>query len=890
MTKRIFGFSILGLSDSELRTSGNKVIYTTEKITFGSAISSQFTNTTIKAYIDPKKVSGFTWSSDPRQVIGSGGEVTVEIPDITGNLHKLLFRNARVRFWDIESARVEPTVTSLRVTSPPQDLPQINQVYWINEEAVKVTNRQQVGIGGGFSDTTFNLILTRAQCGSFARNHRLVPSLYYPGGNGVESRMKLDERPDFDIANFGVEIYLFEIDPATLEATSFIRRFGFVKDRPRPTKKNGFQIRVSDVGEFIRSHEVGGQDREVTLSHHLTATELIDEVTERFIQVEFADPPDPVISSDDLDFTDNIPRRGIAFLKRLEAERIFDEPVHVPGADFLSESLIDDLRLELFTSAQVDYYLEVEASGKYLFRINNARFERRRPLGSLQEESFFRIDFELAFRVPGSKLFQDQGKNGWTTQSAEPVLSGDGPKVALRTVIRGTPIEILLLSLISQGGKTTDVFDKIIGSVGMGFDASWINLGTTVADPLTVDIATNELLERNQILEDTYQVHISSKEETNLGDILAQDICLLHSLMLGPLQSGKITLRPWARPLPSGAIVAFHPNTNSEPDPSTTLPSVKQIQLSSGFDPDTLDPEFTRLVKFRRAKSGGRDGVQSIRIWRRGNHIADQDIESGSLSDLIRAFFQMYGGQPQVIERETNLDWLINNSIEFADFVQVTDKVFRDENGNQASNKNFLLIGYSINYYTGSVLVRLVEDNFNDSSVQVIDSNIAPALEPTKTNFDQGGSLVEYTTKSIGDSSFDATTAHGGVWSDINTIGAPIKITVPTKQNALSASDRVGYLEAYGTVDSIRFDPGLQESVIKVSIDSSWARDGIKLADFASIDAKISLVDQRQPNTHPQGAPLLAPRASQLHNDGAGNGFSKVSGNASFDKTLNKIG
>jgi hypothetical protein len=882
-TRRVFAFEVHGLRDPGSNTSTAPMLFSTEVLN-GAVFTAAFPTHTVKPWVRPEDVSGYNWSSDPRRIVGSGGQCSVKLLDPLGTLGLQLMRNAKSDYFDIQDARIEQGGTTIRTTGKPGtfDAPNQNDIYWIEGEAVQVTSAPARVTGGR---GTYSMTIARGLCGSRDVLHRLDPVSFNPGKPGDEDRMFLDTRPNFSSYLFTGAIYLFRLDQEGA-VSDYIKRFMYLSETPTPLMGRKYEFKLKDIGGLLAEHQLGAKSREVTLSHKIRINE-INTTAYGVGQLQGLDIPTKIT----LGFT------------RFEADRFFREPLKNPSQEKLQTAFVTALSTRMIASAKAVWMAEVDCSGKWLYRMTGGlSYQERVRSGdsSTNKTPFVEAQFELVDRENNIEVTTANGlASGWSLLPAVPVGSAQGddpvaPKVSLRLVLQTTPMQALLALCCSDGGATSDPYDILPGRVGLGLPSAWFNLGATVADPLTLDVGTTELLARDQLLDEIYQYHLPLKNEIKLGDFLSSDICVLHSLLFGPLQSGKYTAIPFAR-VATGAIYTMPTISTQEVAPGARLDRVRSLELSSGFRPLTLEPEFVRSVRardarLRNAKDGGES--QSIRVWQPGNHISDQDITSGSLTTLVRSFLDLYGGEPIVYEVPTTMDFIVDNTVEFGAFVSWSNNDVLSYNGTGVSG-NFILFGYNLNWKTGEVTARLIQDTFNSGYVDLVsgaDSVTAPAFRPSKVTL-VGVLTYEIEVDAIAQAGVDLSgSGYGGIFRDLVTDAGRVRVT-RSAHNPQGETERDGHLEAYGVVTAVRFDNGKQRSVVTVQFDASWERGGKTIARDILIpgESLLSLTDRRPEGAHPQAATTIEPTLSQLYNNGGGINFTKVAAQ-SFDKVLHVFG
>jgi hypothetical protein len=874
--QRVFGFEVHGLRTPTDTTATAPLLITTGEL---NSLPGAFSAYTVLPHLKSEDVSGYSWSSDPRRIIGSGGQCVVRMLDKSGLWGQQLIRNASSTSWDIQDVEVTQGQTTLRVGRGPNSPPTQDQIYWIEGEAIQVTSAPALVPG---SATVYSFTISRAKCGSRAIYHRIDPLAYDAGSDGREVKLYLDSRPNIASYLFTGAVYLFRVDQFGA-VVDYIKRFVYLDEPAIPQKGKRWEFRFRDIGDLLAAHQPGSKAREVGISHRLTVHDWHH-------------------SSDPGTIDLYVPNKAYAYLTRHEAELLFREPLHVADSPVLDSSKVISLSALLGYSTKISYAIEVEAAGKWLYQIINpiTYIDVVRDGDILTVTPLVKVSLQLIGEVPGEGVYSEESSgyaDGWAVKPASPVGKGKpgerSPKLTLRPIITAQPIEAFLYLCCSDSFRNSDTYDVIVGRIGAGLPSAWFNLGSTVANPLLADPGTKELLTRNQLLDETFYYHLSLKSERKLGDFIGADICQLHSLLFGPLTTGLLTLRPWVRVQPV-SIPAMPTLSTREIEPGARLGRIRSMELQSGFDALTLTPEFTRSVRARDARLRGETDKQpesqTVRVWQPGNHIQVQDITTGALGQLVRAFLDVYGGAPIVYEVPTSQDFLLDNALDFADFVTWSNSDVLSDNGTGVSG-TFILFGYNIKWGTGELTARIIKDTFNSSETTIDNgvSQLAPALIPAWVR-QISGLTFQVAIDAIADPGVNLESVYDQVFIHTSDDGSWVRVTRSDHNPQNGASERDGYLEAYAQITSSYFDAGQKKTLLTITFDSAWERGSKQIARDILIphDSILTLCDRRPDGTHPQSGTDLEPSSQQLGGKAAQT--TKVAGPQSFDRYLNLFG
>ena len=882
--EHVFAVVIHGLRHPTDTTSTNAVVLSTGLLPDLGTHVAALSSATVMPILRPEDVSGYNWSSDPRRVIGSGGQCIVKISDLAGEWGSQLIKTRASTTWSIEEGSFSDVATSITVKGKTGAPPVDSTIYWIEGEAVEVEQSGTTASGASLN------ILTRGACGSRAVKHRLDPHKY-KDGNGKDERLLLDSRPDFAAHTFTAQLYLFRLDQFGAVTADYVSRYCYVDGSPSPQRGRAWEIRLRDIGDLTEKHSLGSKQYTVSLSHRIDVTGLASEA-----------PADDVALG--------IPNSIQIFMTRLEAELLTRECMHHPGIGSIDETLTGGLSTSLAsTTDDVIWYLEVEASGKWLYQVIGWGYEEVTPYGQLYANGvpvfgFARLRGTLVDREPQKGILlegaaisgttNDSFRDGWSTEKASILRPGEqAAKITLRPVLQMTPVNAFLSLMCSDGDLGTDTYDVMLGRVGLGLPSSWFNLGTTAGTIATIDPGTTDLLKRNQLLttEGFYALQLSKPRK--LSDYLAGDLCLPHALMLGPVAtSGKLTLRPWARPQ-EASPVTLPTQSDIEIEPGSRLPRMSGIRLSSGFDQLKLEPTDQRLVLASDSRAG--DEVQDVRIWQAGNQLGLQAITTGSLSLLVAGFLDLYGGSPVVYEVPTSIKWLLDNDIEFLDFVTWSNDDVLSEDGTGVAGV-FMILGFTIEWRTGRVMVRIIKDTYEESEVTIPPIATAPSYKPpvmrvTGSPVVTTANTYQVPVQVVGAPASDIGTLVQGVHGILTDAGI-IRIIRPAQVTSSSLTgEREGFLEAYGVVTAVTYDPGLKVNYITFTVDNAWNRgvtNYVAQEVLVSSETYLLFTDERAAASNLEGV-NIEPNIDQLYSDGNGSNFIKTSGDKPFDRVATRI-
>jgi len=434
-----------------------------------------------------------------------------------------LIKTPASQTWSIEETLLSDVESTIHVKGKTGSYPVDGDVYWIEGEAVEVALDSTTVSGA-------TLTLVRGVCGSIATRHRLDP-LRYRTPSGLDDKLILDSRPDFAAHTFTAQLYLFRLDQYGAVTASYLSRYCYVEGAPSPQKGRVWEIRLRDIGELLAKHKIGAKERTVSLSRRI--------MINSFAYDQYADTGYGVA------------KEITAHCTRLEGELLTREPLHRANLGVLNESMTDDLSALYNTTADdLLWYLEVEASGKWLFEITSMAYDT--PIAGYAasggDTGFLAVRGTLVDREPTAAVFepgvaQVAGSltltDGWSVDPASPVgyqKQGEvAPKITLRAVIIAPPIAAFLLLCCNDDGS-------LPGRIGPELPLSWFQVGSAAGSVALIDPGTVDLAKRAQLLTANYHYALQMSSERTVGDYLAGDLCLFRVAHLSITQDLSGTL------------------------------------------------------------------------------------------------------------------------------------------------------------------------------------------------------------------------------------------------------------------------------------------------------------------------------------------------------------
>lgn len=877
-----FAAEIEGLRNPLNPNDGNRVLFVHGDIT-ALTLPAGLAASTVLGLLENND-PGENWSGDLRKPLGSGGAQSLRLFDTEdGALGRLLQFDPTEDTWDIEVPVLSATALVLRVsgsragvTAPPLGF------YWIEEECVRITNVATVPMGGGTSALSYQITISRGQCGSRAVVHQISTAAYAPGDDGREERLTLWQRPYFGAFRFRATLYLLNSPFATSPAEIVEARHFFVDEEPLPGIPS-YEVKLRDVAEAIEQHtfQIGTEAR------CFLRLLVLSEGTERTTA--------PGQGGSTITTVRKLPSECVLYLDRLRAAQLFGSPLSNPTQSGFSSVLVLDLNNRLRKSPQISYLVKLKTrKHEWLFavgRVRLASFGSSNPLVVL-EVALSLVDYpkgqslddepDTPEDTTADQTIHDSYPNTtFTTRSpifgAFPIpVREEVPTLELWYSLRCSPIDAYLYLTTSNGAFGADPYDALIGR-GLGIPSDWQSRGTAPLSPLSVRWDTLDLLELRALLNEEYTYYVKSGDK--LGDFLV-NLCTLHTLMHGPRNSGPLTLVRWARPLEGETPIEIDPDISQPVSPGERLTPLRAFLLYSGIKLLTLEPEFVRSVTLGGVAYRESGAPLPVRVWQPGNQLTDEKLQQGAIGHLLRAFFSTMGGAPVRLSIPSSV---LAQNFEIGSFVLVTNDRLPTPQGRGLVGVRHIVVGADLNYRTGIKTYRLLRDYYNDLPQSV--GFIAPSLSASPPIV-RDPTLFEIPLSSLGDSSFDPSGDHFGIWNSLQGVGGFVHVVNPSVHNPTNQNEVEGWAECYGRVTQVIPDSGTGQGRLVVEVDPAWTRGGVTPEQLLTRGAFLSLVDRRPEDSNPQSA-LIEPIGSQL---ASANDFLTFAARVSFQRNFSVIG
>jgi hypothetical protein len=301
-------------------------------------------------------------------------------------------------------------------------------------------------------------------------------------------------------------------------------------------------------------------------------------------------------------------------------------------------------------------------------------------------------------------------KDGWVppARAGEPVNpEADPPKIKLRYLIKKNVTDTFLTLACSSNGDNASGsgYNVLVGGVGAGIPESFLNIGTPAGNPLNVLGNTKIIREIGQLLNPAQTYPFDLASPVSLKAFLGNE-CLASQLMLGPLQNGKLTLKSWVHEEAAAVTISA---VNDKAVTPIRLPSLKRLNMTFGFNPVDLSPQFARAFRWLGVSNVKPDQSQDIRLYIDGVTAAQTNASSPYMERLIRVYYKMFGGAPFAYPVSVALEDFMIAGLEFGDSILWSDRNVITPAGVGISG-TFFIVGVDLQYEAGLANLLLIEN------------------------------------------------------------------------------------------------------------------------------------------------------------------------------------
>lgn len=883
------------------------VLFLDRKVSQSSLPAAFSTATLVYGYNAFPMVQGATHSTSILDPVGQAGTPSVRLKDDQVGTLAQIFAPDPVGLnttrWAITNDLASQTTTLRGDMDPARTKlifqgvtsPVANQIVWVGKEALKVSGTPALAPGAGSG--AWQVTVVRAQAGSRAITHYLNTWSYPPGDDGSRETLFATSRPDFDGASFEAQLFHFKLDPNDPEAitsTDWVWN-GFVAGRPTCDTQGLWTLPIGHVTRLIAEWLLGSeQSKEVELSHPIA---VIEERSGEGLTYSPWEPRPPKAYA----------RQAKAFLTRYEAERFFGQSLHLPGQsqldyDASNPTTNDTITLEgKRTASNFLTYQALLTVGGYtwIYRVEQIAISvPPASIAGIDPDNLVAVTLSYVAAQPGASnkdnpVSYDQGvgfrypsrdyglNEGWSYYR-EPLRCDKGetpPKITLRPRLHMSFVDAFLTFLLSgQGGKINHgTYDLLFGHRGMELDPSWVSLGSTGADPTTIDERTTEFLKLGQILNAAYDYVL--RPGLSLKAWVNNELLLHCCLLMFVESTGAIAARRWACAKPvSLTSTTLLIGQQHLVQLGERLKQLRALVLKRNIDPFTLEPRDSKPVQLPEARAKDAGEALEVISWQQGGKFTDAELGTGEFALLERAFLTTLRDAPPLYLA----DLFVSDVIAVVDDASVTDPTIARPTGRGVTNLPCLAMRVDRNLEQGIKRLAFLEDGVNQFLTQHgSHGHMGPALSVLQVRRQISSVRWIVDVDSLGDATFNISTSHSGFWATLASRAGRVRVVTFDAHNPALAGERQGLLEASALVASVAADPSGQNR-IELIFDTSWGRGGFGLLDILKTGASILPSDFHTADTSPEGLAvgnLITPDASQL---AASLDMAKVAGSVKF--------
>lgn len=850
-------------------------------------------------------VDGFVSQVSLREPVAAGGVLKVKLVDERRPAGVSVFSwrelgplfapdpaQLSTAYWSVRTsvAFLAQGATTFQLVGPQ---PAVNDILWIEEEAVQVNAVTPLGV------ELWEVTVTRGVLGSRAREHAIGTS--YPiGSTGAEFCLVATNRPDFDRYSFDAEVHYLRMDGA--DAVEVVRSFYRKTDgRPIP-RGNLWEVSTRDLGTAVKKTNKGRGSGPLSFAV---------QVLER--GVNFGNAPLPFTGVGPgpagSPATPGQATKVRVWLTPEEADRRLSRRLRYPDSGTVDQTAVFDFNNRLFyvppgfSGPRLGHEFVLEVGGySWVYQVTEVGYAENAIGGgfgwntSVQQELTY-VDGDLVDYV------QDDGKAGkindnpveypafppvanptlqlvprrplkynagWSDLAADPIRVDQGeerPTFKMRSWARGfRPVQWILTLLLSRhGGGTADAdYDLIPGDLCPGFSRAMLSMGSAPGSPLAVDPRTKSLLELDALLTHTEDICFEW-DGFDVGAELTR-VCSLYNLMAAQVASGY-TFRQIAAPIQAAAPTPLKQVVGKGELVNTgqRLAPVRSLKIVGGAKPLSLEPRWVVEPFAWGFQSDELGEAVEIRTWQPGGAPTPGQLLNGPLGRFLQVRFLLHRGAPPVYKIKTKVP---NGNLDVGDLVAWTDASIPTAAGRGVTGKRMLVVGLDLVFWRGDQFIYVIEDILNDLSSY--EGTVGLSLLIERAELASNGTTLRLLVAALGvGPEFDIT----GTPTDIYQILADnfgfCRILVEDAHNPPGPLERQGMLEFYGVVRGCSREAGSGANFLEVDIDLAWSRGGVSPNDIVEGASYVEMADLRLSNFNIGGVDI-AP------DDAQANGFAVV--------------
>ena len=866
-----------------------------------SGLSPLSTSTQIVQRLLPAGISGAAARLDLRDPLVSAASPTAMVQDDAEGTLSALFSpdpgwSNTTRWTLLHVTSVAKATTSIVLTGT--TAPTVDQIIYLGNEALQVT----AVVTSGLDHTC---TVTRGVCGSRAVVHSLDPSTYPPGDDGSREALVAYSRRVYDGSKkIECALYQFKMSDTNPHAISSVLWvwYGYLDAVPKQNTEMQWSISVKHFTKALSEHTTrGGEDLELT---NCVKIKIFGDASTSY----------GIGSNGDIPIA--LPKTVQFIVTPYEFERLFNVPAHTPQGQTTTTTLISNVKTAITSSTKIFYEIKGEVGGhSWVWKVTDMY-----PAFSFTGDvrTIFVIG-SLTDYSPGASCRSDPvvyEPFGDYVQSREEDLNAGfirningfalpdlrvrleqgetPPKVSLR--VRMKPCTFakaaLFLMLSDWGSGSNDAtYDMIIGGRGLGFNPSWVNVGSAPASPEAADIGSQEWLVHDAIDNETYEYYIAPG--TKIGDWFRNELMLRNMLLSFVPSTGKIAARIWAR---QASATAVKPVTwpVSEIDSSESLKEQRAIFLERGIDPISLDAKFRKPLQDFEARSVDYSGAPVVRVWKQGGAFQDSELQTGNLAQFLRAVFGVGIGCPRIFAVPLSPD----SGVNFGDLITWTDPSIPTASGRGFTAKRMIVVGVDPNFAEFITYAYCLEDlvNLEVTASSDTGAKLGTGLRITGIlDIDTTARTATILVDGIDyNQAFAIETGDGGIWASIAAVDGIAVVKNKELHNPIGTSERRGLQEMYVNVLTVQRDGDGRKNYMSISWNAAQdTTRSVDAEDIIKIGSYVELPDYRPNFTSPSGGTYITPIAAQGYNGGSGSNrthISAVSRRPRFDGRRSLIG
>lgn len=896
-------FILCGCPDPEAATATAPMGWSTGDISsVPGGAPANLAAATIRRRIRADGVDGFVSQVSLGNPVSAGGILKFKLTDaprppgvssLTWRELSQLFNpdsaQASTAYWSVRTsvAFLGQGVTTF-VLAGPQVV--INDIIWIEEEAVQITAVTQLAV------ELWEVTVTRGVLGSRAREHAIGTN-YPAGSSGAEFCLTATSRPDFDRYPFDCELHYVRMEGTT--AAEVVRSYyRQTEGRPIP-RDNLWEVSTKDLGAAAKKKTAGRGSGPLSF-----AVQVLERGN------HFGNAPLTGVGSGPSTFPAGASQatKVRVWMTPEEADRRLSRRLRYPDSGTVDQTATTDFNSKLFYTPPAgqslghefvlacggyDWVYQATAVGYAADAIGGAGFgwntsvvqelvyvdgdlvtyvQDDGKVGKINDQP---VDYPSVPPVPNPNLQVVPRRplkynQGWSDLAADPIRADQGeerPTFKMRSVARGfRPVQWILTLLLSRhGGGVGDAdYDLIPGDLCPGFKRTMFSMGVAPGSALGVDPRTKNLLELDALLTHTEDIYFEW-DGFDVGAELTR-VAGLYNL-ISVQAPGGYTFRQIAAPVQAATPTPLKQVVGPRElvSQGTRLAPVRSLKILGGAKPISLEPKWAVEPFAWGFQTDELGAAVEIRTWQPGGSPTPGQLLAGPLGRFLQVRFLLQRGAPPVYKVKTKVPYGV---IDTGDLVAWTDGSIPTAAGRGVTSKRMLVIGVDLVFTRGDQWVYLIDDILNDLSTY--EGTVGLSLIIERAELAANGTTLNLIVDAIGvDESFEITGTPTDIYQSLVDNNGFCRVLVEDLHNPAGALEREGMLEFYGVVTACSKEAGSGKNFLTVEIDLAWSRGGFSPTDIVEGASYVEMADLRLANFNIAGVDI-AP------DDAQGNGFAVV--------------